>query len=99
MLSSYSGMRYSVAPAIITLIGCTVTRLIFLSVLFPFPYFHNVTWLYAVFPISWTITDIAYAIAILVIEPKAFKKIEVPIAVNEVRPLEKVSEEVGGGKK
>jgi len=93
------GMRYSVAPAIITLIGCTVTRLIFLSVLFPFPYFHNVTWLYAVFPISWTITDIAYAIAILVIEPKAFKKIEVPIAVNEVRPLEKVSEEVGGGKK
>ena len=27
---SFSSMRYSVAPAIITLIGCTVTRLIFL---------------------------------------------------------------------
>jgi putative MATE family efflux protein len=69
------GMRYSTPPAIITIMGCTVTRLIFLTWIFPLPYFHNITWLYAAFPISWVLTDITYAVAIFIIEPKAFKKI------------------------
>jgi len=93
------GMRYSVAPAVITLMGCTVTRIIFLIALFPLSYFHNVSWLYAVFPISWTITDISYGIAILFIEPRAFKKIEEPHVASETLVLKKRSEDSGGGRK
>ena len=75
--SSYlRGMKYSTIPAIITIVGCTVSRIIFLVWLFPMPYFHTVIWLYAVFPISWIITDLSYLVAILLIEPHAFKKIE-----------------------
>lgn len=74
------GMRYSTAPAILTIIGCTITRIIFLTTMFPLPYFHTITWLYAAFPISWILTDIAYAITIFIVEPKAFKKIEAPMS-------------------
>jgi putative efflux protein, MATE family len=68
------GMRRSTPPALITILGVTVTRFIFLLFLFPLPYFHSIQWLYAAFPISWLLTDVAYAIAIAIIEPKAFKQ-------------------------
>lgn len=70
------GMKFSLTPALIILVGCTITRIIFLLWIFPLPYFHNVTWLYGAFPISWILTDIADLIAVLIIEPKAFKKME-----------------------
>ena len=68
------GMRRSTPPALITILGVTVTRFIFLLFLFPLPFFHSIQWLYAAFPISWFFTDVAYGIAIAIIERKAFKE-------------------------
>ncbi len=71
--SSYlRGMRHSTSPAIITLIGCTGMRILFIYTLFTLPYFHTIFWLYAAFPISWTIVDIVYIPTILVTEKKVF---------------------------
>lgn len=81
------GMRYSTVPAILTIVGCTVTRIIFLLFIFPLPYFHNITWLYAAFPISWILTDIAYAVAVFLIEPRAFKKIATAQPKDEPKPI------------
>ncbi len=71
--SSYlRGMRHSTSPAIITLIGCTGMRILFIYTLFTLPYFHTIFWLYAAFPISWIIVDIVYIPTILVTEKKVF---------------------------
>ncbi|MBP5091674.1 MAG: hypothetical protein J6328_03855, partial [Bacilli bacterium] len=77
--SSYvRGMKHSTAPAIIIFFGCTVSRIIFLFTLFKLEPFHNVTWLYAAFPISWILVDIVYVPVVLSIEKKAFREIGTP---------------------
>ena len=70
------GMKISTPPAIITLIGCTGFRIIFILFLFPIPYFHTIFWLFAVYPISWIIIDLCYIPIILFLQKKAFKQIE-----------------------
>jgi len=54
------GMNVSIPPAIITLIGCTGFRILFILTIFNIPMFHTIMWLYMAFPISWTIVDIVY---------------------------------------
>lgn len=66
------GMRHSTTPAIITLIGCTGSRILFLTTLFNLPFFHTIFWLYAAFPISWILVDIVYIPVTLVTENKVF---------------------------
>lgn len=66
------GMRHSTTPAIITLIGCTGSRILFLTTLFNLPFFHTIFWLYAAFPISWILVDIVYIPVTLVTEKKVF---------------------------
>ncbi len=54
------GMNISTPPAIVTIIGCTGLRIIFLLTLFNLPFFHTIFWLFAAYPISWVIVDICY---------------------------------------
>ncbi|OPZ35227.1 MAG: Multidrug export protein MepA [Tenericutes bacterium ADurb.BinA155] len=95
------GMRYSTPPAIITLCGCTISRIIFLTWFFPSAYFggffHTVAWLYAVFPISWILTDLAYLVAILIITPRAFAKINDPHVVSEAVAIDSRDPNSHGG--
>lgn len=95
------GMRYSTPPAIITFMGCTVSRIIFLTLFFPASYFggtfHTVAWLYGVFPISWVLTDLTYAVACLIITPKAFAKINDAHVVSEAVALDSRDPNSHGG--
>lgn len=69
------GMKRSTPPAIITLVGCTGTRILFLTTIFQMEAFHTVFWLYAAFPISWILVNIAYIPTVIYYERKAFDKI------------------------
>ena len=78
------GMRHSTTPAIITLVGCTGSRILFLYTLFLLPYFHTIFWLYAAFPISWILVDIVYIPITIVTERKVFKQLNE--GKNEEKP-------------
>ena len=70
------GMKKATLPAILTVIGCTGTRILFLFTLFRLDYFHNITWLYAAYPISWILVDIVYVFLIPYEERKIFKSLQ-----------------------
>lgn len=70
------GMKVSTPPAIITMLGCSGTRILFLLTLFKTPQFHTIFWLYAAFPISWILVNLVYIPVVLVSEKKMFKLIE-----------------------
>lgn len=68
------GMKRSTSPALITLIGVTGSRILFLYTLFRLDYFHTIFWLYFTYPLSWAIVDIIYIPVILLSERKIFRK-------------------------
>lgn len=71
------GMRRSTAPAIITLVGCTGSRIVFILTLFTYvSYFHTIFWLYFCYPLSWILVDLIYIPVTLKIQKKAFKEID-----------------------
>lgn len=70
------GMKVSTPPAIITMLGCSGTRILFLLTLFKTTQFHTIFWLYAAFPISWILVNLVYIPVVLVSEKKMFKLIE-----------------------
>lgn len=74
------GMKYSNPPAIITLVGCSGGRILFLTTLFKLETFHTIFWLYAVFPISWISVNIVYIFVVLHYEKKAFNKLDIQYA-------------------
>ena len=76
IISNYVLILSILLISIITLIGCTGFRIIFILFLFPIPYFHTIFWLFAVYPISWIIIDLCYIPIILFLQKKAFKQIE-----------------------
>ncbi len=80
------GMKISLPPAIITLIGCTGLRILFLTTLFQTSYFHTIFWLYAAYPLSWLLIDLAYIPILIILEKKAFKRLDEEI--NKEKELE-----------
>lgn len=75
--SSYlRGMKVSTPPAIITMIGCSGSRILFLYTLFKMSTFHTIFWLYAAFPISWILVNIVYIPTIILYEKKTFKHLD-----------------------
>ena len=61
---------------ITTLVSCTVLRIVLILTIFPLDYFHTVTWLYALFPITWVVATISNCIALAYYLPKDMKRIE-----------------------
>ena len=82
------GLRRSTFPMVTTLVFCTVLRIVSVLTLFQLPYFHTLTWLYSLFPISWLLASICNAIAIAVFLPKALRNLEKELA--EASPEEAV---------
>ena len=76
------GMKYSLPPAIIVLVGCTGSRILFLLTIFQIDYFHTVFWLYAAYPISWVIVILTYIPVLTIVQKKAFDKLQRPAALR-----------------
>ncbi len=84
--SSYlRGMKISTPPAIITMLGCTGTRILFIFTLFTMPTFHTIFWLYAAFPISWIIVNVVYLFVVPYYEKKIFKNIDSNLQLIETQ--------------
>lgn len=56
----YRGLKYSFFPTIVTLSGVVGFRLLFIFTIFRLEVFHNLYWLFATYPISWSICIIIY---------------------------------------
>jgi hypothetical protein len=58
-----------------TLLFCTVMRIVLILTVFPLEYFHTVSWLYALFPITWIMASLSNGLAILILVPKSIRRI------------------------
>ena len=56
----YRGLKYSLFPTFVCLFGVVGFRLLFIFTLFRLESMHNLYWLFATYPISWTICIIIY---------------------------------------
>ena len=80
---SLRGMKHSTYPMVVTLLTCTVFRIVYLETLFTYvPFFHTITWLYALFPISWGMASIANIGAIIHYLPKEMRRLEAESALK-----------------
>lgn len=70
------GLKRSTYPMITALVCCTGLRIILVLTLFPFPMFHTVFWLYALFPFTWIVATICNTVALLTVLPKDLQKIK-----------------------
>ncbi|MBR1846769.1 MAG: MATE family efflux transporter [Bacilli bacterium] len=69
------GLRHSSIPMWTTLLFCTVMRIVLILTVFPLEFFHTVSWLYALFPITWIMTSLSNGVAILILVPKSIRRI------------------------
>ena len=80
---SLRGMKHSTYPMVVTLLTCTVFRIVYLETLFTYvPFFHTITWLYALFPISWGMASLANVGAIIHYLPKEMRRLEAESALK-----------------
>lgn len=77
------GFKRSTYPMVTTLLFCTVLRIVLIYTLFPLEQFHNVTWLYALFPITWVLATISNLIALFFTLPKDLKKIDEELSLEK----------------
>lgn len=69
------GMKYAVAPTIVSLICIVGLRMAYIFGLFNIPYFHTFDWLMSIYPFSWILCQFVYIPTVLSLSKKAFKKI------------------------
>lgn len=70
MVGVIRGVGYSVLPMIVSLIGACGLRIIWIFTLFRTPRFHQPTYLYLTYPVSWGITFLFHVICFLIIWKK-----------------------------
>ena len=58
----YRGLKYAFFPTIVSLFAIVGFRLLFIFTIFRLDFFHNLYWLFATYPFSWTISIIIYSI-------------------------------------
>lgn len=68
------GLNHSTSPSVITITSCIGIRLFFIYVLFKLEYFHNLTWLLIVYPISWTVASLILIPLALYVMNKEYKR-------------------------
>lgn len=76
--SYYRGLKYSFFPTIVCLFGIVGFRILFIYTLFRLDYFHNLYWLFATYPLSWTIVIIVYLCFFKSKSKKVFDKYDDP---------------------
>lgn len=63
---------YSLLPTVISAVGACGFRLLWVFLIFPIPYFHNMLWLSISYPISWALTAAVHFIFFIIL----FKKLK-----------------------
>ena len=59
---SLRAIGYSMLPTVISTLGACGFRLLWIFLIFPIEFFHNLTWLAISYPISWALTALTHAI-------------------------------------
>lgn len=72
MANTIRGCGHSLTPALITIFGACILRILWLATIFQIPKFHNPTTIYLSYPISWAVTFIMQTICFLIF----FKRIK-----------------------
>ncbi|MCR4648432.1 MAG: MATE family efflux transporter [Lachnospiraceae bacterium] len=70
MVGSLRGLGYSTMPAIVSLMGACVFRLIWLATVFQIPQFHTIQTIYYSYPISWTLTFMVHVLCYIIVKRK-----------------------------
>lgn len=70
----YRGLKYSLFPTIVSLSAIVGFRIFFIFTLFKLDFFHNLYWLFATYPFSWTICITIYLIFFKRKSNQAFEK-------------------------
>ena len=70
------GIRKSTFPMVTTLVFCTALRILLIYTIFPLEAFHTLTWLYALFPITWVLATICNFIGIGALLKKSLNRLE-----------------------
>ena len=70
MVGALRGLGYSTMPAIVSLMGACVFRLIWLATVFRIDTFHTLETIYYSYPISWTLTFSVHVICYLYVKRK-----------------------------
>ena len=70
MVGSLRGLGYSTMPAIVSLMGACVFRLIWLSTVFQFSQWHTIQTIYYSYPISWILTFSVHVICYIIVKRK-----------------------------
>ncbi|MDO5330646.1 MAG: MATE family efflux transporter [Bacillota bacterium] len=84
---SMRGQRHSTFPMITVLLCSTIVRIVYIYALFyQFDFFHNLTWLYFVYPLSWTLNSICNLSGLAYFMPRTLRKIE---EENRLSPAER----------
>lgn len=76
--SYYRGLKYALFPTIVCLGGIVGFRILFIFTIFKLEPFHNLYWLFATYPLSWTIVIIIYLIFFKSKSAKVFAKYDEP---------------------
>jgi len=71
------GMKKPLIPTIVSLSCIAGVRMIFIWFLFNIDFFHNVTWLYLTYPISWILCCLVYIPIVLKIKKKTLDILEI----------------------
>ncbi|MCR5848515.1 MAG: MATE family efflux transporter [Lachnospiraceae bacterium] len=70
MVGSLRGMGYSTMPAIVSLLGACVFRIVWLSTLFQIDKWHSIQTIYYSYPISWILTFSVHMICYIIVKRK-----------------------------
>ena len=87
------GIKKPLYPMITTMIFCTGARIVLILTVFPLEQFHTLTWLYALFPITWVLAAISNGIFLAILLPKVFKRLDEPTKDPTAEQLEPAVEE------
>lgn len=71
---SLRAIGYSVLPTVISTCGACGFRLLWIFLIFPLDYFHNIIWLAISYPISWFLTALVHFVCFTTL----FKKLKFP---------------------
>ena len=70
------GIGHSTSPSVVTILCCVGIRLFFIYVLFPIEFFHNLSWLLFVYPISWFVASCILIPMVIIIANKEIQKLK-----------------------
>lgn len=79
------GLGKSLLPAIVSFLGISVVRIVYVYTLFQISELHTMNFLYLTYPLSWLITAIAHSITAYFVFKKEFEKLDEETAESNKR--------------